>query len=70
MENKMSPVIATLVARRNSYIEQGLTESAQDLEVRLKVLGYEVETAAVEHRSETAEVPVRKRRRVVTDGNN
>jgi hypothetical protein len=70
MANNMSPIISALVARHKTYVEQGSLEQAKDLEMRLKVLGHEVETAAVEHRSETAEMPVRKRRRAVTDDDN
>lgn len=62
--------IEALLRERRGYLAQGLLDSVQEVDDSLAYLGYEVETSAVDLNVETASLPVRKRRRAVTDGNN
>jgi hypothetical protein len=70
MAHQMTAQIQALLAERRGYLVRGLQSRVDAVDAALRQLGYEVETSAVEHRSETAELPIRKRRRAVTDGDN
>ena len=70
MEQQMTSQIQALLEERRGYLVRGLHDRVRAVDAVLRQLGYEVETSAIEHRSETAELPIRKRRRAVTDGNN
>jgi len=67
MAQQMTPQIMALLSERRSYLVRNLPKRVEAVDAALRELGYEVETAAVEQRSETAELPIRKRRRAVTD---
>lgn len=66
-----SEVVALLEERRG-YVLRGLTARVAQVDARLATYGVVAteETAAVEHATEKAESPVRKRRRLVHNGDN
>lgn len=70
MAHHTTPQIEALLAERRGYLVRGLHDRVKEVDAVLARLGHEVETASVERRSETADLPVRKRRRAVTDGDN